>query len=49
MKIITPGRTPGWISAVYVGGGSNNTPVLGAPVNRPGDATVHYEFIRIRS
>ncbi|WP_328738324.1 hypothetical protein OHA91_01140 [Streptomyces erythrochromogenes] len=45
VQIITPGRTLGWISAVYASGGSNNSPVPGAPVYHPGDATVDCEFI----
>ncbi|WP_046776986.1 hypothetical protein [Streptomyces yangpuensis] len=45
VQIITPGRTLGWISAVYASGGSNNSPVPGAPVYGPGDSTVHCEFV----
>ncbi|MFF3334066.1 hypothetical protein ACFYWX_31695 [Streptomyces sp. NPDC002888] len=45
VQIITPGRTLGWISAVFVSGGSNNSPVPGAPVYAPGDADVDCEFI----
>lgn len=45
VQVITPGRTLGWISAVFVSGGSNNAPVPGAPVDAPGDGDVECEFI----
>ncbi|MFJ6658873.1 hypothetical protein ACIQNG_21355 [Streptomyces sp. NPDC091377] len=45
VQIITPGRTLGWISAVYVSGGSNNGPVPGAPVDSLSDPTVDCEYI----
>ncbi|MFG3659769.1 hypothetical protein [Streptomyces sp. NPDC047706] len=45
VQIITPGRTLGWISAVYAGGGSNNGPVPGAPVDSPSDPTIDCEYI----
>ncbi|MFE6130527.1 hypothetical protein ACFQ6Q_20085 [Streptomyces sp. NPDC056437] len=45
VQIITPGRTLGWISAVYVSGGNNNGPVPGAPVDSPSDPTIDCEYI----
>jgi hypothetical protein len=45
VQIITPGRTLGWISAVYAGGGSNNSPVPGAPVDSPTDPSIDCEYI----
>ncbi|MFD7436421.1 hypothetical protein [Streptomyces sp. NPDC059861] len=45
VQIITPGRTLGWISAVFAGGGSNNSPVPGAPVDSLGDPTIDCEYI----
>ncbi|MGW1541920.1 hypothetical protein ACWCPM_17100 [Streptomyces sp. NPDC002309] len=45
VQVITPGRTLGWISAVFAAGGSNNSPVPGAPVDSLGDGTVDCEYI----
>ncbi|MGW7195681.1 hypothetical protein [Streptomyces chryseus] len=45
VQIITPGRTLGWISAVYAGGGSNNSPVPGAPVDSPTDPSIDCEYV----
>lgn len=45
VQIITPQRTLGWISAVYAGGGSNNSPVPGAPVDSPTDPTIDCEYV----
>ncbi|WP_175409517.1 hypothetical protein [Streptomyces sp. TRM64462] len=45
VQIITPGRRLGWISAVYVSGGSNNGPVPGAPIDSPNDPTIDCEYI----
>ncbi|MFF3735887.1 hypothetical protein [Streptomyces sp. NPDC002566] len=45
VQVITPGRTLGWISAVYVSGGSNNSPVPGAPVDGPSDPTIDCEYV----
>ncbi|MEV7283446.1 hypothetical protein AB0O01_02555 [Streptomyces sp. NPDC093252] len=45
VQIITPGRSLGWISAVYVSGGSNNGPVPGAPQDGPSDPTIDCEYI----
>ncbi|WP_432139503.1 MULTISPECIES: hypothetical protein [unclassified Streptomyces] len=45
VQIITPGRTLGWISAVYASGGSNNHPVPGAPVDSPSDPTIDCEYV----
>lgn len=47
VQVITPGRTLGWISAVFVSGGSNNSPVPGAPVDTPGvpGSPVECEYI----
>ncbi|MFJ4468061.1 hypothetical protein ACIP2X_11385 [Streptomyces sp. NPDC089424] len=45
VQVITPRtRTLGWISAVYVSGGSNNSPVPGAPVDSPSDPTIDCEY-----
>lgn len=45
VQVITPRRTLGWISAVFVSGGSNNGPVPGAPVDSLGDPTIDCEHI----
>ncbi|MER5216674.1 hypothetical protein ABT063_40625 [Streptomyces sp. NPDC002838] len=45
VQIITPRRTLGWISAVYVSGGSNNSPVPGAPVDSPTDPDIDCEYV----
>ncbi|MEU9337009.1 hypothetical protein AB0D49_28220 [Streptomyces sp. NPDC048290] len=45
VQVITPGRTLGWISAVYVSGGANNGPVPGAPVDSPSDPTIDCEYL----
>ncbi|WP_105969508.1 hypothetical protein [Streptomyces geranii] len=47
VQVITPGRTLGWISAVFVSGGSNNSPVPGAPIDTPGvpGSPVECEYI----
>ncbi|WP_330291058.1 hypothetical protein [Streptomyces sp. NBC_00576] len=45
VQVITPQRTLGWISAVFVGGGSNNSPVPGAPVDSLGDPTIDCEYL----
>ncbi|MEE1927527.1 SH3 domain-containing protein [Streptomyces sp. TRM 70351] len=45
VQVITPGKRLGWVSAVYVSGGSNNGPVPGVPVDSLNDPTIDCEYI----